>query len=135
MILLLGRPGSAPFLVKAMTTFKFLWNGLKVNNGKLQKAHYYKGGYAPEAGFPDGTITIYARTYTGFTREVWETFDVKNDTDTMTDYFEKDCIRVKPDHPLYQAVLAGCEACERHYQKMQARREERYAQRRQTAMA
>lgn len=113
-----------------MTTFKFLWNGIKVNNGTLQKATYNKGCYTPASGLPDGTITLYAKHYTGFTREVWEAFDVQNDSDSMTDYFETDRIRVKPDHPLYTEVLAACQASDDHYRKMQAKREERYAQRR-----
>lgn len=118
-----------------MATFKFFWNGIKVNNGKLQKGHYIKGSYTPESGLPNDTITIYADGYSGFSCEVWEAFDVQNDSDSMTDYFEKDRIRVKPDHPLYAQVLKACEASDEHYQKMQARREERWAQRRQMATA
>lgn len=127
-----GRPG-ALLVLRAMTTFKFVWNGIKVNAGKLQKARYM-GNYTPASGLTAGTITIYARDYR-FSREVWETFDVVNDSDIMTDYFEKDVIRVKPDHPLYAQVLKACKACDEHYVKMQARREARYAQRRQAAIA
>jgi len=106
-----------------MITFKFLWNGIKVNNGSLQKAFYSQpGSYAPWSGLPDGTITIYAKTYSGFSAEVWEAFDVANDSDTMTDYFEKDRIRVKPDHPLYQEVAKALDAQSQHSDKMQAKR-------------
>lgn len=118
-----------------MTTFKFVWNGIKVNAGKLQKARFNMGNYLPTSGFPEGTITIYAQNYTGFSREVWEVFEVENDSDLMTDYFEKDRIRVKPSHPLYAQVLKACKACDDHYDKMRARREARYAQRRQAATA
>jgi nitrogen regulatory protein PII-like uncharacterized protein len=117
-----------------MTTaaFKFLWNGIKVNNGQLQKGHYTIGNLI---NAPAGTITIYASTYKGFSREVWEAFDVHNDSDSMTDYFETDRIRVKPDHPLYAEVLKAAQANEAHYAKVQAKREERWAQRRQLAAA
>lgn len=117
-----------------MTNFKFFWNGIKVNGGKLQKASFsMPRSYAAWSGLPDGTITIYAKTYSGFCAEVWEAFDVSNDSDSMTDYFAKDTIRVKPDHPLYQQVLAAVKASEDHYAKQRAKRDERYAQRRQLA--
>ena len=106
-----------------MTTFKFLWNGIKANNGSLQKASYSKpGSYATWSGLPDGTITIYAKTCSGFSAEVWEAFDVANDSDTMTDYFEKDRIRVKPSHPLYQEVAKALNAQSQHWDKTQAKR-------------
>ena len=118
----------------AMTTatFKFLWNGIKVNNGQLQKGHYTIGNLI---NAPAGAITIYASTYKGFSREVWEAFDVQNDSDSMTDYFETDRIRVKPDHPLYAEVLKAAQANEAHDAKLRAKREERWAQRRQLAAA
>jgi hypothetical protein len=31
---------------------------------------------------------------------------VENNSDTMTDYFEADCIRLLPGHPLYAAAQA-----------------------------
>ena len=106
-----------------MTTFKFLWNGIKANNGSLQKASYSQpGSYATWSGLPNGTITIYAKTYSGFSAEVWEAFDVANDSDTMTDYFEKDRIRVKPNHPLYQEVAKALDAQSQHWDKTQAKR-------------
>lgn len=119
-----------------MATFKFLWNGIKVNGGKLQKASFsLPRCYTAESGLPVGTITIYAKNYSGFSAEVWEAFDVRNDSDGMTDYFETDRIRVKPDHPLYSQALAAVKASDEHHAKMQAKREERWAQRRQLAAA
>ena len=119
-----------------MASFKFLWNGIKVNGGKLQKASFsMPGSYAAWSGLPDGTVTIYAKHYSGFSAEVWDAFDVSNDSDGMTDYFATDCIRVKPDHPLYAQVLAAVKASEEHHAKMQAKREQRWVQRRQLATA
>lgn len=88
---------------------KFLWNGIKAGSGKLQSASYSKGSYTPESKIPEGTITVYARGHSRFSSEVRAAFDVKNDTDTMTDYFEGDTLRVRPDHALY-AVVSAAEA-------------------------
>ncbi|MDA9072748.1 hypothetical protein N9K75_02615 [bacterium] len=87
---------------------KFFYNGLKTETGaKLQKASYSKGYYTPESGIPADSITIYATQYTRFTKEIKEVFTVENDSDSMTDYFEHDRIRVAPTHPLYADVSAA----------------------------
>tara|TARA_R110000868_G_scaffold113754_2_gene305096 strand:- start:140 stop:451 length:312 start_codon:yes stop_codon:yes gene_type:complete len=80
---------------------KFYYNGIKENGEKLQTAHYSMGGYTD---LPDATITIYNRDYLRFSTEIRESFKVDNDTDSMTDYFCKDRIRVLPDHKLYAEV-------------------------------
>ncbi len=117
----------------AMTaTFKFFWNGIKVNNGPLQKASFSIGN---TLNHPQGTITIYAKNYRRFSAEAWEAFDVQNDSDSMTDYFESDRIRVRPDHPFYAQALKAVHASDAHHSKMRAKREERWAQRRQLAAA
>ena len=119
-----------------MTTFKFLWNGIKANGGSLQKAGFsMPGSYVAGSGLPDGTVTIYARNYSGFSAEVWEAFDVSNDSDMMTDYFVADRIRVRPDHPFYAEVVAAVKASDEHYAKLQAKRDQRYLQRRQLVAA
>ena len=83
---------------------KFYYNGIKENGEKLQKAHYSMGGYT---NLPNDTITIYNREYIRFSAEIRESFKVENDSDSMTDYFCKDRIRVLPDHALYAEVLAA----------------------------
>jgi hypothetical protein len=85
-----------------MTSLKFFYNGIKGTDKKLQKVFYSNG---PFKNLPTGTITIYAREYCRFTKEIRDIFTVKNDTDIMTDYFENDRIRVFPCHPLYNDVL------------------------------
>lgn len=94
---------------------KFYYNGIKADDTgtKLQKAWYSNG---PINGHPAGTITIYARDYTGFSGEVSDAFKIENDSDHYTDYFDKDRIRVQPDHPKYAEVLAA-------YQDQQVKRE------------
>lgn len=92
-----------------MTTMeiKFFYNGFKVNKGPLVKTWYSKGGYTPESGIAEGTITIYARSGSCFPKELNQVFNIQNDTDIMTDYFEEDRIFVSPTHPLYSDVLAA----------------------------
>jgi hypothetical protein len=102
-------------------SFKFFYNGIKVNGGPLQKASY--------SLYKDGTIALYARDYTGFSSEVWEAFTVSNDSDTMTDYFAKDTLRVQPDHALFPLVQAGFNKHDERWAQQRAKREQRYAAR------
>jgi hypothetical protein len=91
---------------------KFFYNGVKDNSGKLQKARYHAGPYTPESGLSEDTITIIAREYEAFSAEIRETFTVVNHTDTQTDFFDRDRIRVSPAHALYPQVKAAYEAQE-----------------------
>lgn len=50
-------------------------------------------------------VTVYAKDYSGSLSFLQNTVDVKNDTDTMTDYFEKDRVVFFKDHPLYAKAL------------------------------
>lgn len=95
---------------------KFFWNGIKSSEdgSKLQKAHYSDSALIKH---PAGTITIYARDYVAFSAEVKREFAVQNDSDIMTDYIQKDHIRVTPDHPLYAQVSAALAKCREHYAK------------------
>lgn len=87
-------------------TLKFYYNGIKDNGGKLQKCSYSDGQLIH---YPAGTITIYKRDYGPFSAGVQDAFKVDNDSDMQTDYFEKDRIRVMPEHPLYQQVKTAME--------------------------
>ena len=99
----------------------FFYNGIKDAKGaKLQKCHYSIGCIG--SNFPAGTISIYASEYKHFSELVWNCFAVKNDTDTQTDYFDQDKIRVIPSHPLYSAVKAAADS-------QVAKREDRTAKR------
>lgn len=95
-----------------MSQICFYWNGIKdAKGGKLQRAHYSAG---PLHNFPEGTISIYARDYSGFSAKVAEALEVKNDSDYASDYFDKDRIRVRPDHALYAAVAEALKAQQAH---------------------
>lgn len=90
----------------------FYYNGIKDAKGaKLQKVWYSSGKLL---NHPEGTLTIYSREYGQFSDLVHASFKVENDSDLMTDYFEKDRIRVLPGHPLYAEVLAAKEAADKH---------------------
>jgi hypothetical protein len=93
---------------------RFLWNGFKVNGGKLVKAYYSIGKLIH---YPDGTITVYGRDYEHFPKEVTRFFHIENETDSQSDYFEDDKFRVCPNHPLYGLIKAALDAQEEHNRK------------------
>lgn len=81
---------------------KFQAHGIKTENG-VEKCRYT----VSQLLNGKNAITIYAAEYGHFSDEVRKHFTVENDTDSMTDYFEKDRIRVYPDHPLFFDVADG----------------------------
>jgi len=99
-----------------MEKIKFMYNGIKVN-GQLYKAWYSKGNYRT---LPDGTITIYAKEYKRFPKI--EGFNIENESDIMTDYFEKDRVRVIPGSKLYNQVYAAYQSQEEHREKRNVKR-------------
>lgn len=108
-------------MTNTAANLKFFWNGIKDNGGKgkLQRCFYSSGALA---NAPAGTITIYGRDYKRFSDGIRAAFTVTNDSDSMTDYFEDDRIRVQPDHPLYKAVQAAMEKESDHNAKRYAKR-------------
>ena len=80
----------------------FYYNGIKAD-GKLIKAHYSN---ARLTNYPEGTITIYARSILDSIPTL-DGMSVKNDSDMQTDYFESDTARITPDSPLYPEALAA----------------------------
>lgn len=85
---------------------KFMYNGIKDSNGNLHKAWYsysetFNGGME---------LNIYS-SQTSCSRfesaEIIKEFTVENDTDTMTDYFRPDSIKVPADHKHFKAVIAA----------------------------
>jgi Fe-S oxidoreductase len=81
---------------------KFQVHGIKTSQG-LEKAWYMLSTLV------DGRkcITVCADGYKSFSKEIREAFAVENNSEIMTDYFEKDSFRVFPEHPLFQEVAAG----------------------------
>lgn len=102
---------------------KFFYNGIKGESKELQKAFYSLNKTdRPDYYLPVNTITIFKDRYKRFTHDIREVFTVENDSDSHTDYFENDRIRVTPDHPLYSQVL---EAYNKQEEKKEAHAKKR----------
>uniref|UniRef100_A0A6H1ZH10 Uncharacterized protein n=1 Tax=viral metagenome TaxID=1070528 RepID=A0A6H1ZH10_9ZZZZ len=92
---------------------RFVWNGIKID-GKLHRAWY---STSKLINSPEGTITIYSKEYYPGIPEI-EGLQVQNDSDGMTDYFEKDRIRVEPSNSHYSAVVEAVKKQETHNLKV-----------------
>lgn len=95
---------------------KWMWNGLKVN-GQLFSAWYSLGTLINDT---EESITVYARNYKSFPRDL--NLEIQNDSDSMTDYFESDRIRVRKNSPLWNDVFAAYQAAKIHSDKMAVKR-------------
>lgn len=84
------------------TKIKFLKKGIKIN-GVYYRVWYSKGSYTKESKIPEDTITIYKRDYGHFPNI--DSFNIINDSDYQTDYFEKDRVRITLDNIYYKQVL------------------------------
>ena len=82
---------------KMENKIRFLKNWVDVNGTRV-KVWYSMESYT---NLPEGTITIYAQDYG---RQLPKELTPENDTDSMTDYFEKDRSRIKPDSIYYNDV-------------------------------
>lgn len=58
-------------------------------------------------GVDPATIKIRPRKETSFPASFRNVFAVENNSNGGEDYFEVDCIRIVPAHPLYAAVSAA----------------------------
>ena len=93
-------------------TIKIFWNGVKLN-GKLQSFNFSLNN-DPQKG---EHVSFYAK---GYDHEMPAECGVEviNNSDGMTDYFEKDHGTIGQDHPLYRffkyaAIKGDIHACER----------------------
>jgi hypothetical protein len=102
------------------TMTKFLYNGIK-HDGELFKAHYSIGPYTAQSKLPEGTITIYASDYKSF--PFINELTTINESDSMTDYFEKDRIRVQPSNKWYEDVYKAYQKQEEHRQQKLLKRD------------
>ena len=104
---------------------KFLKKGLKFNG------EYFSAWYSSAKNNVNGNATVYLRDYKRLPQEAHSYFNVENESDSQTDYFETDRIRIAPNSPYFQIVeeLARVEAEEtqrRREAKNQRIRERRY---------
>ena len=79
-------------------TIKLLKKGIKING------EYFSCSYNSSKNNIKGNATIYIRGYKDLPADAYKELTVENNTDTMTDYFEKDRIRIAPDNPLFNQV-------------------------------
>jgi len=93
---------------------KFFWNGLKIDGGELVRTWYDLN--------KEGGVRICARDYVDLPRDL---FNVRNDTDFYSDYFEKDRTIVTPDHVLYKYVFYVAMKQAAHTAKAQIKRYEK----------
>jgi len=77
---------------------RILKNGIRVN-GTYHRARYSIGELK---NYPKGTITVYAKSYAdGLPSEL----NPKNESDSITDYHEKDKARITPGSKYYNDFL------------------------------
>jgi hypothetical protein len=58
------------------------------------------------SGVNSDLIKIRPKKYS-FPSEVIDALSVENNSDSRSDYFERDCVRLLPGHPLYQMAKAA----------------------------
>jgi len=73
-------------------------------NGKRAGIRICAGPWVP--GVPAELIKVRCKKGI-FPADIRAAFEVENNSDTREDYFEADCIRLMPGHPLYEAAKAA----------------------------
>lgn len=86
---------------------RFMYNGIKVG-GKLYKAWFSKGVLIGET---KESITVYARCLMDGLPAIGE---IKNNTDSMTDYFETDRMVIREGDKYWEAVVAALAKLNEH---------------------
>lgn len=107
-----------------MNDIKFLKGAIKfMQEGKKAKSKvwYSDGGLI---NHPKGTITIYAKEYGR--GNIPKELNAKNETDLMTDYFDKDTARITPDNKYYKDVLKALNTQESFRKKIKEKRYKKY---------
>lgn len=82
-------------------------NGVKCGKHGLRFAGKYHPCWYSHGRLIDGRdcVTVYARSYDSFPKEFGA---IKNDTDMLTDYFEKDRVRFFAGTAEFAALLPLC---------------------------
>lgn len=107
---------------------KFYYNGVRVNKGYLQKYWIVDSTcLVDEKMVP--CLRVHAWEYSGFSAEIHRIFNVKNDSDSMTDYFDKGSFNVTKDHPYYEQVLEALNKSREHDRKRREKRESKFNRR------
>lgn len=107
-----------------MKKYKFVWNGIRdTETGKLTKCWYSKGNHIDG----DEIISIYCDSYEEM--PIIEGITVINESDIMTDYFEKDRAEIYPDNINYEEINNAWKELQIHELKMSIKRNEKEANR------
>jgi len=95
---------------KPETGIKFLYNGVKID-GILYKCRYSIGPYNEASKLPVGTVTLRAKSYSTDFPKIAGAI-IQNNSDPLSDYHEKDTMRIFPDSPYYKDAIAAYEKAE-----------------------
>lgn len=74
---------------------RIYWNGIKIDGGRLIRCGYSIDNNVNH----EESVSIYARDYDHLPRDL---FEVRNESDSYTDYFENDSAYLTLEHPLYK---------------------------------
>lgn len=77
---------------------KLLKRGLRVDGD------YYPCFYHSAKNNLKGNATIYLKTYKRLPAEAHKIFEIENNTDIQSDYFEEDRIRISPQNEFFEMV-------------------------------
>lgn len=77
------------------------FNKYHVTNGEIKARVFYCVGNRIDGR---ACVTLYARDYDRKLGKIFNS-EYKNDTDSMTDYFDKGNVVLFSDHPLYKIAL------------------------------
>lgn len=101
---------------------RIYYNGFKMDGDKALtvKVHY-------SIDRTTGAVHVYAQDYADLPRDL---FEVRNDTDIYTDYFDNDSAVVEPSHPLYKYIIYAAKKADalqakkaaEHYRRYNAKR-------------
>lgn len=83
------------------------FNKYNVTNGAVKARVHYSVNNRTDGR---ACVTIYAKDYDRKLGEVFGGEGYTNETDLMTDYFDKGRVVLFADHPLYAAALARAKA-------------------------
>lgn len=98
-------------------SIKFFWNGIRINGEKsLNKCCYSLDNHRDHAE----CVSIYADRYGSVLPR--DLFEVHNETDSYTDYFDSDHATLTPEHPLYKYARYAAVKYELHYLKSAIKR-------------
>lgn len=80
-----------------METLKFYYNGIKTANGVLNKGSW--------RNHEPGEVRFYADSYNALPPQIVQAFNIRNETDSQSDYFDKDKFTVNEGEPYFIECL------------------------------